>query len=261
MLVTIFAATVNTTNVVTVSAEQDGSVDVSEKTKKFFNFEDGDGGEFVEPAACKEPSSEQQDLMTKNEALNQQMQELSNLNTSTYTQEQTAEHQVKITALQAEMKELSDSFATQVWGPSENCKIAIVAQMKSQMSAMNSQMDSKLFATLDRVTATVAKVKKIISNVTETTVNKDALATVKSNISSIELNVGVLRAFFKVMQKEMTDFLTTVATNPIKAFDDMENFGSGSDDRKAANAADQLVNSFEALEVNIDRLVTLEGTN
>lgn len=259
VLVTVFAATVNTTGVITASAEQDGGADVSEKTKKFFNFEDGDDGNFIEPAVCREPSPEHQALMTKNEDLSNQMQALGNIDTSTYTPEQMAEHQAKMAALQVEMEALSSSFESLVWGPSKDCKIAIVAQMKAQMSAMNSQMESKLFATLDRVTATVAKVKTIINKVTSTPANETSLVNIKSNISSIELNVGVLRAFFKVMQKEMTDFLALATSNPEKAFDSMESFGGGGDDRNAASAADQLVSSFEKLEANVDSLVTLEG--
>ena len=260
VLTTVFAATVNTTNVITVSAEQDGSADVSDKTKKFFNFEEGDGS-FIEPAACKEPSVEQEALVTKNETLNQELQGLSNIDTSSYTNEQITDHQAKITALQTELENLSSSFSEQVFGPSDACKLAIVGQMVTQMSAMNSQMESKLFATLDRVTATVAKVKTIIAKVAETSDNKETLSKVNNSISSIELNVGVLRAFFKVMQKEMTDFLALAKASPTKAFDGMMSFGSGNDDNKAATAADQLVNSFESLEINVASLVTLEGAN
>lgn len=256
-LAVVLAATINVSNTIAVMVSEETS-GPSERTKKFFNFEDS-GGQFTTPVICQQPSTEQQAKIDQQNQLSQQMNTLSQTDTSQYTAEQLATHQQKIQTLQAQMSELSASFSTTSFEPSDACKKAIVEQMITQMTAMLSQMKSKLTGTLDRVNATVAKVETAVNNVDETTANNVALDEMKTDISSIKLNVGVLSSFFTKMQGKMEAFLVTAKTDPLKAFIDMQNFGGGGDDGNAAKAADAMVDSFERLQTNMEKLIA-EGT-
>ena len=123
-----------------------------------------------------------------------------------------------------------------------------------------SQMDSKLFGTLNRVTATVDKVEGIVNKVTVTDSNSELIDKIKADIASIRLNIATLKSFFDKMKTQMSSFLALAESEPAKAFETMEKFGGGGDDSKAAKAADNLVNAFENLEKNIEALVAAEGS-
>lgn len=240
----------------------------SQKTEKFFGFDESDTGDNWEmPEACRNQndqdrmqqlSSEMQALSNEMNSLNQQDSALTDEQRAA-NQQKTQELQQKMTALQAEQEQLSQSFQS---GPSAECKAAMVNQAISMMQNMLTKMDSRLPSTLAKVEAMVAKVEKVLPQLSSAGLTAAQIDKVKSNIASIKVQLGVLRSFFNKMKTSMQQFINEARANSSAAFDKMQNGSMGMDDasaNQAANAADAMVSAFESLVDVLDKVQPSEG--
>ncbi|MEK7561818.1 MAG: hypothetical protein AAB541_03060, partial [Patescibacteria group bacterium] len=225
----------------------------SQKTEKFFGFDESDNGDdWTMPEACKNQgeqermqqlSNEMQSLSGQMDALNQQDSSLSD-EQRLVNQQKIQQLQQKMTQLQAESEELSKSFQS---GPSADCKAAMVNQATGMMQNMLVKMNNRFPSTLAKVEAAVAKIEKVLPELSSAGLSADQVNKVKADIASIKVQLGILRSFFNKMKVSMQQFINEARANPAAAFEKMQNGSLGMDDAgadQAANAADAMVDAF-----------------
>lgn len=251
----------NTTSLDRVVADQGPS----EKTKRFFGFNESDGSrDWVMPEACKmqaeqnrmqQFSADMQSLSTQINTLSQQGQD-PNLTEEQRqaNQQQIQQLQQKMAQLQAEMEQLSKTFQS---GPSNECKTAIVNQAVAMMQEMLVKMNSRFPSTLTKVENVVTKIEKVLPNLAAAGLSADQVEKAKADVASIKVQLGILRSFFDKMKASMQQFINEARANPLAAFEKMQNGSLGMDDTqaaRAANAADTMVKNFEDLVDILDRI-------
>lgn len=263
-LAVIIAGLVYTTASIDKASAQ---TEPSQKTEKFFGFDESDDGDdWTMPEACKnqkeqdrmeELSSKMQELSNEMNSLNQQDSGLSEEQRAA-NQQKMQELQQKMTSLQAEQEQLNQSFQS---GPSDECKVAMVSQAVSMMQNMLTKMDSRFPSTLSKVEALVAKIEKVLPNLSSAGLSADQVDKVKADIASIKVQLGILRAFFSKMKTAMQQFISEAKSNPAAVFEKMQNGSIGMDDAgadRASNAADTMVNAFEDLVEVLDKIKSAE---
>lgn len=251
----------NTASLDRVAADQGPS----EKTKRFFGFNESDEGrDWVMPEACKMQAEQDrmQQLSTEMQSLSNQVNTLSQQSQDpnlTEEQRQANQQQIqqlqqKMAQLQAEMEQLNKTFQG---GPSDECKVAMVNQAVAMMQDMLVKMDSRFPSTLAKVENVVTKIENVLPGLTAAGLPSDQVEKIKADISSIKLQLSILRSFFEKMKSSMQQFINEAKASPLKAFEKMQTGSLGMDDtqsNRAANAADTMVKNFEELVDILDKI-------
>lgn len=237
----------------------------SQKTKEFFGAED-EGPREYNPPECQQKSEQE----IKMDSLNAQMTEVSNQMNQLSQQmqgttdpEQIIALQAQMTTLQAKQQELSNQMNSlsaemqkqTTWQPSDACKQALVNIVKTDMAGFKSKINNSIMGTFGKVNAAIAKIEAKLPALKEAGVDPTIIKRIESDIQTIKTNEAILKGFFQKMVGFIDSFLALANSNPIQAFEKMQqNFGDGGDYTDAAKAADTLVAAFEDLEKAVSQL-------
>lgn len=266
LFVLISGLVYNTTSLDAIAEQGDGP---SDKTKKFFGFNESDeGSNWSMPEVCKmqkeqdrmqQLSAEMQSVSNQMNTLNQQGQDpnLTDEQRQAY-QQQLQQLQQKMSSLQAEMEQLNKSFQG---GPTDQCKAAIVNQAVTMMQNMLSKMDNRFPATLAKVETVIKKVENAIPTLKNAGVAAADIQKLEADVASIKAQLNILKSFFNKMKTAMQNFINEAKANPAAAFAKMQNGSMGMDDagaNQAATAADTMVNAFEDIVSILDKVQAKE---